>query len=378
MNNPNLPATQPNHLKPMTQAVTQNQQAAVQIKGRAQTQISLIKPRDLRSIAEQTKQLAELNPESFYYFFTFYSEKDQKYVIVSDLSIGGARTLMQLYGNCTVEQDPMQVVGEKHILSGVFIDYERNVVIPRQYLWAQRKVSGGYQAERAEEMAFSSAYSKWLRNTIVGGIPEPLIQLALKTAKGAHHEAIQNQITAKGHAQVSKSYLDRLTAHKIPDHMLKQRYAFGDPAAIPISVLAMMETDLVVLDSGEMSVADIFVIEPVKNTPAPIQSAVTAAKQRMGMEPPPVAAPVAEPPKADPNAQNSELQKFQKNVAVFLNLMNQAPESKRFVGGYFIETFALNIDQEPFETWTAKIPPDQYQKVLSSLGTIIKTKGNKK
>jgi hypothetical protein len=127
------------------------------------------------------------------------------------------------YGNCIQRAKLNRETDTHWYIDGEFVDLERGVMTVRQF--RQRKdqaaKSAKYDSERALDIAFQIGQSKAMRNAVLNGIPQSIIERAIKRVKQAEaQEAIQES------GSIDKAKLAMVAAFakiKVTQEMIEKR-----------------------------------------------------------------------------------------------------------------------------------------------------------
>lgn len=162
-----------------------------QVKTGYTTAVRVQIPRVLKEVNRRLKDEALMGGESFYYGWG--SGKDK----IEGPSIHLAMSAARCWGNCAVDLDDVQDLGDCWIFTAVFIDVETGFTLKRQFRQSKTSIIyGKHDEERKADMRFQIGQSKAVRNVVVNAIPKHLVREAIETAKRGVREKIERRIEA--------------------------------------------------------------------------------------------------------------------------------------------------------------------------------------
>jgi hypothetical protein len=153
--------------------------------------VSVARPRDERKVLDGAMEELELVPDlaARNFYSIPYSEtkgSDRKFMVEGP-GIKAAMSLARRWGNCVVRGMMVGEDEEKVYLSGVFLDLETNFRVERPFTVSKllRRRDGRTEVLREQRlvMAIQSGASKAIRNAILNGLPDYLIEAYYQRAK---------------------------------------------------------------------------------------------------------------------------------------------------------------------------------------------------
>ncbi len=170
-------------------AAVQQGQTLQQIKTGYVTAVSVQKPRDLKEVRRKLEEEAAVGGELMYYGWG--AGKDH----IEGPSIHFAMSAMRAWGNCAVEMEPVQDMGDAWIFTSVFIDVESGTTLKRQFRQSKTSiVYGKHDEERKTDIRFQIGQSKAARNVVLNAFPKGLVQHAMEAAKNSVREELETWI----------------------------------------------------------------------------------------------------------------------------------------------------------------------------------------
>jgi hypothetical protein len=215
------------------------------------------RPRELRAILKQAVDSGEINGSLFYYRWEVSSKtrdgkEERKFVCGPSVKL--TNEAARIFGNCVLQQKPVQETARAWIFTSVFIDLETGCTWERQFrMDKQFPIYGKMDSFRKDDIRFQIGQSKASRNVVANALPMIIIEKMKKAAL----ESVRKQIQFK----VDKTYNGDI--QRVVDELLKAFAEFGVSLAdiehklgIPrtvweIDTLVMLYGDHRALESGE-------------------------------------------------------------------------------------------------------------------------------
>lgn len=147
------------------------------------TAVSVQQPRDKRRVIKEVEFEAELLGPKAYYSWTAKGKQGRS--LIEGPTVDLAMVLTREWGNCAARADLVAETDRHYLFDGIFLDLERGVTIVRQFRQVKERNLGKMDADRAEDITFQVGQSKGIRNAVLAGIPQWLIDKAVKKAKAA-------------------------------------------------------------------------------------------------------------------------------------------------------------------------------------------------
>lgn len=152
-------------------------------------------PRELEAVKERVIAEAKFAAEDFFYYWEVDkkdTDENGKEIVVKEPiegpSIHAAMIMVRNWGNCAVPMD-LAIDGPQHwVFKASFIDFETGFNLERLFRQRKAAMSGKYENERKQDMAFQIGQSKSQRNVIEKAMPIWLVRDAMEAAKEAARE----------------------------------------------------------------------------------------------------------------------------------------------------------------------------------------------
>lgn len=195
---------------------------------RAQTEfftaIQVQVPRNKHDVIARVEDEMSLAPDRMLYEWEVKNKHNpDKPSVVSGPSVKMSNSIVAEYGNCIQRAKLVSETNTHWLIDGEFVDLERGVMTVRQF--RQRKDQGSksakYDDERALDIAFQIGQSKAMRNAVMNGIPQSIVERAIKTVRKAlAQEAIQE---AGGVDKAKVAMVSALARYGVTQKMIETR-----------------------------------------------------------------------------------------------------------------------------------------------------------
>ncbi len=141
-------------------------------------------PRNLGGVMQRIDQLAQVFGDKWEYGIPFKNRRTGKTEMVTGATVGCALAIANAYGNCTVDVEKIEEVGDSWIFHAVFLDIETGFRLGRPFRQRRALNAGGYggDADRAMDVAFQIGASKAMRNVVVNAL-KSVVEEALDRAQ---------------------------------------------------------------------------------------------------------------------------------------------------------------------------------------------------
>lgn len=230
-----------------------------QVKTAYTTAVSVQIPRQLKEVNRRLKDEALMAGESFYYGWG--AGKDQ----IEGPSINLAMSAARCWGNCAVDLDDVQDLGDSWIFTAVFIDVETGFTLKRQFRQSKTSiVYGKHDEERKADIRFQIGQSKAVRNVVVNAIPKHLVREAIETAKRGVREKIERRIASldqngqNGLAVTQDAAVDQLKRVGVSEVAVLAKLGRPTVKAITVDDLVVLMGDLVAINDGSDRADELF------------------------------------------------------------------------------------------------------------------------
>jgi len=184
-------------------------EALIRIENETLQKAALIRRRDMRAVLEAALDELEIVPElaaRAFYAIPYENRAKADTTWVKGTGIKGALALMRQWGNASAAAPIVLESEDSATVEGVFIDLESNIRIRREKRvtrYATRYRGGAPQRVRLSDsewdQAVASATSKALRNAILDGLPDWLIESYFQRAQEIAGN--QERISAEGQGE---------------------------------------------------------------------------------------------------------------------------------------------------------------------------------
>lgn len=240
--------------------VTQNQSAMI-VRSAFSVAQHVQKPRVLAQVERKFVEECNMGGESFYYGWAAGNGR------IEGASHRLALSLARCWGNCVVEQLPMQEANDAWIFTSAFVDLETGFTLTRQFRQSKRwKVHGslddpkakGYDPERAMDIRYQIGQSKSARNVVLAALPEWLVEKGVDESKKGVRQRLEKKIAADGLAKVQETLTQEFKKHGVTLEMILAKTARAKITGLTKDDLVMLTTNLKALQTGQESVESLF------------------------------------------------------------------------------------------------------------------------
>lgn len=155
--------------------------------------------RDLRKVMKNAIDIAELSGDLFFYRWEV-SSADQstgkkKPSFICGPSVKLTNEATRLFGNCVIQQKPVQSTHNAWIFTSAFIDLETGFTRERQFRMSKKfPVHGRMDRFRKDDIRFQIGQSKSDRNVALNALPQILTDKMLKAALASVRTQIQTKV----------------------------------------------------------------------------------------------------------------------------------------------------------------------------------------
>lgn len=215
-----------------------------QTRGAFTTAMAVQRPRSLKEVQRRVEEEADLAGEDF--FYGWGNGKDR----IEGPSIDAALAVARCYGNCAVEQLPIQETPNSWIFTAAFVDFETGFTLARQFRQSKNwKVHGKHDEDRKADMRFQIGQSKAIRNVVANAL-KPMVNKAVERAKGGVKQKIDKFIAEKGIVEAINLMLKSLAKHGVTEERVLAKMEVADRKALTAENLVTLRGDLSALDAG--------------------------------------------------------------------------------------------------------------------------------
>lgn len=222
------------------------QQNMMQVRGSYATAVSVQNPRSLQTVTRNLERESALAGASFYYGWSVGRDK------VEGPSIGLAMAAARCWGNCAIEQLPMQETPDSWVFTAIFVDLETGFTLSRQFRQSKRwTVAGKADAERKDDIRFQIGQSKAARNVILKALPEWLVDKAMEAAKAGVREKIEQLIKDRGLPAAVDAAVKALAKVGVSEAAVLDKCGVAAVTALDVDHLVILKGDLTAIQSGQ-------------------------------------------------------------------------------------------------------------------------------
>lgn len=222
-----------------------------QIKTAYTTAVRVQVPRVLVEVNRRIKEEALVGGEEFYYGWG--AGKDQ----IEGPSIHLAMAAARCWGNCAVDLDDVQDLGDSWVFTAVFIDVETGFTLKRQFRQSKTSiVYGKHDEERKADIRFQIGQSKAVRNVVVNAIPKHIVRDAVLTAKKGVRDKLVGRIEKlnkegkDGLALAQDGCLEQLKRVGVTEEAVLQKLGRPTVKAITVDDLIILMGDIAAISDG--------------------------------------------------------------------------------------------------------------------------------
>ncbi len=245
--------------------MSEHQMAQVAINGQTlqkmstsyATAVSVQKPRILEDVRRRLNDEARIGGEGFYYGWGVGKGKR-----VEGPSIQLATAAARSWGNCAVEMEDVQDLGDSWVFTAIFVDIETGFTLKRQFRQSKTFIIyGDHDDHRKDEMRFQIGQSKATRNVVVNALPKSLIREAMSTAKTGVRKRLEEWIAKKGEGglvMAQDGALEQLKRLGVSEEQVLAKVSRPTRGAITVDDLVILKGDIMAIDDGNDRVEGLY------------------------------------------------------------------------------------------------------------------------
>lgn len=227
--------------------------AMQQVKTGYTTAIAVQRPREMADVERRLMNEAAIGGELMYYGWG--AGKDRIEGPSWELAVAAARC----YGNCAVDQEPMQETPDAWVFTSTFVDVETGFTIKRQFRQSKKwTVHGKLDAERKDDMRFQIGQSKAIRNVILSALPKWMIDKALRRAKEGVRNKLEAYIRSNGKPAAVEIICRALAKHGVKPEQIAAKFDVATVEGLTVEHLITIKGDLGALDNGEARAGELY------------------------------------------------------------------------------------------------------------------------
>ena len=240
----------------LTRASVEGGQTLQRMQTPYATAVSVQRPRQLKDVYRRLNDEARIGGESFYYGWG--AGKDQ----IEGPSIQLATAAARSWGNCAVEMEDVQDLGDSWIFTAIFVDVETGFTLKRQFRQSKTSiVYGKHDEHRKADIRFQIGQSKATRNVVLNALPKSMIREAMDTAKAGVRERLEAWISKQGENGIVKAQdaaLEQLKRLGVTEEQVLAKLNRAGRGAITIDDLVVLKGDIVAVNDGAERVEELY------------------------------------------------------------------------------------------------------------------------
>ncbi len=240
-------------------AVVHQGQTLQQVKTGYVTAVSVQKPRDLKDVRRKLEEEAAVGGVLMYYGWG--AGKNH----IEGPSIHFAMSAMRAWGNCAVEMEPVQDMGDAWIFTSVFIDVESGTTLKRQFRQSKTSiVYGNHDEERKADIRFQIGQSKAARNVVLNAFPKGLVQHAMEAAKNSVREELEKWVAKMdkggkdGMVLLQNRTMELLSQAGVTEERVLFKVSRSTVAGLTLDDIIILKGDIAAIQDGVERAEELF------------------------------------------------------------------------------------------------------------------------
>jgi hypothetical protein len=224
-----------------------------QVKTPYVTAVQVQRARDMVQVEKDfLYEASQLDENAFY---AWGEGKDH----VEGPSIELALAAVRCYGNCAVDQGPVEETYDAYIFTSYFIDLERGTTLPRKFRQSKDwKVYGRLDDERKADIRFQIGQSKANRNVILNGFPHWLMARGIEVAKRGVRTKIEEFIEKNSIEAARQRVLASLLKVGVDEPRVLAKLGRSGVGGITVEDLVRLQGDFRAIEAGAEPAATLF------------------------------------------------------------------------------------------------------------------------
>ena len=256
------------------------------------TAMSVQLPRSLDVVRKQFLEEARLMGEGGYYGWGVGKDR------IEGPSQAMAYAAARCWGNCAVDQLPLEESRDAWIFTSVFVDCETGFTLTRKFRQSKRwTVYGKLDPDRKDDIRFQIGQTKGDRNVILKALPKWLIDQGMDEAKAGAREKLEQYIKKHGLPAAIDYALKELAKLGIDETRVCFKFSVAKTSALSLDNLVIIAGDIKALQQGQEYPEAIYP-DPASDDQATDKQSVTekakAAMRKQAQAPAPEPQPDAE------------------------------------------------------------------------------------
>lgn len=273
----NLITTDP----PSAGKILEQGRALQQTRGAFTTAVAVQKPRQLKEVQDRCIEEAELAGDLFYYGWPVRN-KDGTLSRIEGPSVLLANALVRNFGNCAVENLPVQETATSWIFTSAFVDFETGFTLTRQFRMDKNfPVYGKHDKYRKDDIRFQIGQSKATRNVVLNAGPAAIVDKMMEVAKQSVRTQIEARIESHSIGKVKDSMVKAFESYGIKVEQIEEKIEVP-LKAWDAETLTILSGDLKALQKGNESADALFPKETDEPPPEKPANGVSTEKMKPG------------------------------------------------------------------------------------------------
>ena len=261
------------------------------------TAIAPQQPRSLKLVQRRFIEECELMGEGAFYAWGTGNDHIEGPSV--DLALAAARC----YGNCAVDQQPVQETLTSYIFVAVFIDLETGFTLSRPFRQSKKwVVYGKMDEERKADVRFQIGASKATRNVVLNALPAWLIDQGIEAAKAGVRNKIEGYIKRHSVEAARQLAIGELKKQGVSEASVLAKFDYAAVTALTVDDLVRLRGDLKAIQTGQEAASALFpAVEAQATKPSQAErmaEKLAMAESKASESAPTMSVPAA--PSADP------------------------------------------------------------------------------
>lgn len=210
------------------------------------TAVSVQKPRALAVVEKDFLIEARLMGEEAYYGWG--AGKDR----IEGPSQALAYAIARIWGNCAINQLPLEESPDAWVFGSVFIDLETGFTLTRKFRQSKRwTVYGKLDEERKSDIRFQIGQTKGDRNVILKAIPKWLVNKGMEEAKAGVRKKLEKYINKHGLSAAIDYAVKQLKKAGVGDEQICSKFSVAKVDGLDVDQLVIMSGDIKAIQTGQ-------------------------------------------------------------------------------------------------------------------------------
>lgn len=224
--------------------------------------------RQIKALLKEAVDIAELSGEIFFYRWETTTtnqqtgEKEKGYIVGPSVKL--ANEAARIFGNCVVQQKPVQETAKAWIFTSAFIDLETGFTRERQFrMDKQFPIYGRMDKFRKDDSRFQIGQSKSDRNVTLNALPQIIVDKMLKAAIQSVRNSIVFKIENTYGGDINKAIDETLKAmskYSIDQTLIERKLGLKRKLW-DVDTLVILYGDYKALEGGEHTKATLYSLD---------------------------------------------------------------------------------------------------------------------